>query len=269
MARSGQRIGSLKQPRQNRRGISSWNKGKPWPDETKRKFSQAAKKRGMNPALYSAEAIAKRAQSISPALKAKWQEPEFRNKLLRHLADLNQNTTSETLSQRAKKLWREAKYRDRLLQSLARAREIALSNPESRQKLSEAAKRQWQTMKIEMIKAQRRGMHTPNKKEEYLLRILESYFPGEWKYVGNGDEIVGNLVPDFMNDGQKLIIELFGDYWHGPQVRQAFKTEDERREVYAAHGYDLLVIWEHELRENDAGEIEEKIEAFMEASNAN
>ena len=55
----------------------------------------------------------------------------------------------------------------------------------------------------------------PNYKELELNRLLDTLFPGEYRYVGNGELILGGKNPDFMNvNGQKKLIELFGEQWH-------------------------------------------------------
>ena len=60
-----------------------------------------------------------------------------------------------------------------------------------------------------------------NKAEKYLELILENLYPGEWKFVGDGQVRISGKCPDFINiNGEKKIIELFGDYWHQGQDPQ-------------------------------------------------
>lgn len=87
---------------------------------------------------------------------------------------------------------------------------------------------------------------TPNKKEIKLMEILDSLYPEEWKFVGNGDLIIDGKCPDFVNcNGQKKIIELFGDYWHKGENPQ------DRIDIFKPFGYSTLVIWERELKNMD------------------
>lgn len=86
----------------------------------------------------------------------------------------------------------------------------------------------------------------PNKKEQYLYWILQEIFPNEYKFVGDGSVIIGGFSPDFINiNGQKKLIEHFGDYWH--------KGDDEGNRIFQfkLFGFDTLVIWEHELNDNE------------------
>lgn len=84
--------------------------------------------------------------------------------------------------------------------------------------------------------------NSPNKSEQKLMGILDSLYPGEWKFVGDGQVIIDRKCPDFINvNGQKKIIELYGERWH--------QNDDPRdREVaFAPFGYRTLVVWTREL----------------------
>lgn len=61
--------------------------------------------------------------------------------------------------------------------------------------------------------------------------------------LGDGSVILEGKIPDFINiNGQKKIIELFGNYWH--------KEGDEqtRKEYFNKYGYETLIIWEEEMK---------------------
>jgi len=87
----------------------------------------------------------------------------------------------------------------------------------------------------------------PNKEESTLLDLLNTHFPGDWQYVGDGSVTFGRLNPDFINvNGKKQIIELFGEYWHKPE------EEQQRINIFAGFGYFTLVIWASELQNLEA-----------------
>lgn len=96
----------------------------------------------------------------------------------------------------------------------------------------------------------------PNKTE----MMLEEWFKKHelpFKFVGDGKVILGGKLPDFINyNGGKQIIELFGDYWHEPE------EEEERKKIFAEFGYDTLIIWEHELKDESA--LLNKVESWLE-----
>ena len=89
----------------------------------------------------------------------------------------------------------------------------------------------------------------PNKPEIVLTELLNNFLSNEYKYVGDGKVIIGGFNPDFINiNGQKKIIEMFGDYWHN---RTDTITRDKiRLKTYKEYGYKTLIIWEHELKNN-------------------
>ena len=89
----------------------------------------------------------------------------------------------------------------------------------------------------------------PTQPEKDIDDIVQPLFPNEYKYNGNFELgiTIGGKIPDFVNvNGKKKAIDLFGDYWHegeDPQVRI---------DLFKKYGWDLLVIWEHELKDKDA-----------------
>jgi very-short-patch-repair endonuclease len=106
----------------------------------------------------------------------------------------------------------------------------------------------------------------PDKPEEYLRSLSDQNFPGQFKYTGNGQLIVAGKCPDFVHTSKPLLIELFGDYWHG-QERTGIPNEQherERIELFRLAGYETLVIWEHELK--DPSRVVEKISGFLRIS---
>ncbi len=86
---------------------------------------------------------------------------------------------------------------------------------------------------------------SPNKLEISMEKIIkDNGFP--YKYVGSGEVIIGYWNPDFINiNGQKKLIEVFGDYWHRNDNPQS------RINRFKKYGFDTLVIWEHELKSVD------------------
>ena len=89
----------------------------------------------------------------------------------------------------------------------------------------------------------------PTIPEKDIDDIVQLIIPNEYKYNGNFELgiTIGGKVPDFVNvNGKKKAIDLFGDYWHegeDPQIRI---------DLFKKYGWDLLVIWEHELKDKDA-----------------
>jgi len=103
----------------------------------------------------------------------------------------------------------------------------------------------------------------PNKTEMKLLKIIKkNKFP--FRYCGDGQIFVNGRIPDFINyNGKKKVIELFGRYWHDPNVNQNISersTYAKTMKHYKKYGFDCLIIWEEELINEK--EILQKIERF-------
>ncbi|MDP3732528.1 MAG: hypothetical protein Q8R31_05885 [Candidatus Omnitrophota bacterium] len=151
-----------------------------------------------------------------------------------------------------------AKLRDpatRKYSALARAnisasRKICWQNPEYRKKQQEAQRKatklRWSDPEwaAKCHKSQRRK---PTRPENNLSNLLDTYFPKQWKYVGNGEVSFDGKCPDFINiNGKKQVIEVFGVYWH-PIFDVAIRTE-----LFRQYGYETLVIWEDKLKDEQA-----------------
>jgi len=140
---------------------------------------------------------------------------------------------------------------------IAEARKGHLVSSETREKLRQwnlthrdilvkIGKKAWEdpskvaNMMANMLKARHQK---PNKLEVQFSEFLNLYFPSEWKYVGNGDLIIGRKCPDFVNiNGKKQLIELFGNYWHKN------KDSNTRIKFYKQYGFDTLVLWEADIK---------------------
>jgi len=99
-----------------------------------------------------------------------------------------------------------------------------------------------------------RGLFSgPTNPEVELGILLEEILPGEYIYTGHGEVIIGGLCPDFFNiNGQKKIIEMFGEVFHDPSRSYVDKIgwrsqEWGRGAVFGQFGYDTLVVWSEEL----------------------
>jgi very-short-patch-repair endonuclease len=96
----------------------------------------------------------------------------------------------------------------------------------------------------------------PNKKESKLFNILNRIVPGMFLINVLGDQlIIKSKIPDFVCIKNKIIIELYGDYWH--------KGEDptNRINLFKTESYNTLIIREKEL--NDINMVEKKINDFI------
>lgn len=80
---------------------------------------------------------------------------------------------------------------------------------------------------------------------------------------------MGRLCPDFVNvNGQKKIIEVFGEAYHDPKVSASpvpfNRTEKGRKQIFRKYGYDTLVIWTKEIVPNNLVRLQKRIRKFHE-----
>ena len=86
---------------------------------------------------------------------------------------------------------------------------------------------------------------SPNHLEDALLLIINrNKLP--YKFVGNGKLMIDGFNPDFVNiNNNKILIEVFGDYWHN---RPDWHERDIRRlKSFKKNGYSTIIFWEHEI----------------------
>jgi very-short-patch-repair endonuclease len=106
--------------------------------------------------------------------------------------------------------------------------------------------------------------YSMSRPERILNNIIEKYkLP--FKFVGNGELIVGKKLPDFiyLNDGKK-IIEVFSDYWHRDDIAKLWhQTEKGTIEYYKQQGFNVLIIWERDIKISNQEELVRRINKFM------
>jgi very-short-patch-repair endonuclease len=134
----------------------------------------------------------------------------------------------------------------------ARQRSITQThNPEYAQRMSLIRKELWRDQ--EYIRKTRPG-NKKTKPEKMYEALLSKHFPGQWIYTGSGENSIsiGGKVPDFTHRDQKLLLELFGTYWHTAD------EVDSRIRHFSQFGYKTLVFWDNE----DPDEVLDRISEF-------
>ena len=133
------------------------------------------------------------------------------------------------------------------------------ASKETKKKMSEIHKKRWKKNRIKILNTLMKHWNiAPNKPEKELTKLLERACLNEYHYVGNGKTSIGGFNPDFIDQKNKKIIELYGDYWH---TRSEIVERDLRRlKTYRLLGYKTLIIWEHELK--NLQKVTEKILKF-------
>lgn len=89
----------------------------------------------------------------------------------------------------------------------------------------------------------------PNVSELLLNSILKNYFPGMFRLNVKNGKRIGGKVPDFIDEVEKVVVEMFGVYWHGEQrIGRSRRVEEAlRHSHFRSYGYRCAVIWQDEL----------------------
>jgi G:T-mismatch repair DNA endonuclease (very short patch repair protein) len=179
-----------------------------------------------------------KAKAIIDAIEA-WKDPKIR---INHMEAINCPEVKNRQIASAIKRYEDPKEHEKTSAALK-------GNPN----LIIAITKLWQDSEYRenQLKAIFKGLDLkPNKSEKFLMKLLNKLFPKEWKYVGDGSLLIGYKNPDFVNNQNNKIIELFGDYWHSEERTGKKKeiNEQERIDLFIKCGYQTLIIWEYELK---------------------
>ena len=139
---------------------------------------------------------------------------------------------------------------------------------ESLRLMSESHKKMWQDPEFihNWSESMKLSSHRkPNNSELQLQSILDKHFPGEWEYIGDGKDVVdwvGRRNPDFINvNNRKRVLEMFGVYYHDPDLFPNRMSEGELIAHYEKYGVDCLVVWEYDIF--DDAKVVELVKEFM------
>lgn len=151
-------------------------------------------------------------------------------------------------------------FSEQHLQNLSASIKQSFLRPAVQEKRVLAQKKLWQDPEYRerMLKAIYKGQgRKPTSIEVKIENLLNVLFPGEWKYTGDFSFIINGKNPDFVNvNGQKKLIEVFGNYWHRGEDPQ------DRINVFSPFGWETLVIWEKEISLENEPFLIKKLQEF-------
>ncbi len=254
-------------------GHISWNKGltkdtdvrlrstseklkgrEPWSKGLTKNIDERVRKMGRKVSIAN-----KGNPKIIRAQKEKWGSLKYRKKVSEAVSKANKGCTpwnkgltketSKCVRKMSKKISKSNKGRTGWNKGLTKEFDERVKNQ------SEKMCRKWQEPNFIRRQMKSRGVK-PNKLEKKFEKLLNILYPREWKYVGDGQLIIGGKCPDFVNvNSQKKLIELYGDYWHRGQ------DPEKRKRLFRKFGYETLVLWEKELK--NINDIKNRLEKFM------
>ena len=175
---------------------------------------------------------------------------------------IHSEETRDSIAESVRSLWKDPKYRahqsavkKELFQGEGNPFHGKVHSPESLQLMSAAHTEMWLNPEYQVKQREARGQ-SPNGLEVRFLRDNPEY-----DYVGDLSFFVGSKNPDFVLPSTNKCVDLFGDYWH--------EGEDptERIRYFKERGYELTVIWEHELNDLTDTEIANKVSRWLVENN--
>ncbi len=235
-----------KQSEKNKEILRRINTGKILSLEHKEALLRSNRNRKMSPEHKEVLRKINTGRKMSPEHKEKLRKANTgKTRSDKHKKQISDANKGHFVSEKTKDAVRKAnKNRTISLETRQKIKEFQ-NQPETIKAKREILKIKWQDPEFVAKQMKARLRTKKNKKETQLESILDEYYPNEWKFVGDGQLIIAGKCPDFVNvNGKKLLIELFGDYWHKDDNPQ------DRIDVFTPFGYRTLVIWESELKEN-------------------
>lgn len=112
-----------------------------------------------------------------------------------------------------------------------------------------------------MSKNQKRHLTKPESK---VLNIIDIYRLN-YKYTGDKTFWIENINPDFIDINNKIVIEVFGNYWHG-KFKSRIKDFFKYLKLFY-NGWRRIVLWEKYINKNSDITILNKIKMEEEIIN--
>ncbi len=145
--------------------------------------------------------------------------------------------------------------------------------PEVLKRMSKAQIHRWKSASTEtrnsmlqkMCKTRANSLSFGNHLERKIAVILDRLYPGEFR-LNNGEVAIGGKFPDFVGIKRKILLEVFGSYWHGQERTGLTKSQAEsrRKSHFAKFGWHTAIIWGKSCRTRfDDVDIKAKVDYLM------
>lgn len=116
------------------------------------------------------------------------------------------------------------------------------------------------------LNAARMNANNPSLGSEFERKIAALLHPPHFAH----NKQIDRYVVDFISEKHKLIVEIYGDYWHcnprifkpdyvhrslGIAAKDVWQNDSMRKKFLENLGYKVLVFWEKDLKENGMASI--------------
>lgn len=184
--------------------------------EVKAKMSRKAKVRAKQNAIDDTPAWRTFQAAALPFTAETWEDPEWRERM--------QEVSRDNMVKLLEKIWADPKHVKRQSDRLKRQ----WADPAWREKVLSA-----------LLSSDMNNLESA---------VFERLQPLGFTWEGGGTFWVHhdgrNMNPDFVHRKQKVIVEVFGDYWHRNESGQ------DRVDHFANYGWDTFIVWESDFKEN-------------------
>lgn len=123
----------------------------------------------------------------------------------------------------------------------------------TRMKMSKKQKELWSNKEYakKSLKRMVAGRHKrPTSYEKKITSLcIENNLP--FVYVGNGNFFIGTKNPDFINENEKMIIEVFYSYYKIIAFGSVENYKTQREEYFKKYGYKVLFLDENDLNNKE------------------
>ena len=203
----------------------------------------------------------------SAALKRCWEREDYRNRVTEHLRRISP-LGRQWLAEHRKAGLVKTGEQTRRRQSISQKKRF--QRPEEQKKLDRARELSYQAVSLEkraqmmqeaflkkygsFLELAKMGLKAPRRKPNKLEIETAKLLGEDWQYVGQGELVIGGLIPDFVHKKRKVVLEVMGCYFHGcpthfPNVRMGRTASTGYKEsVYKKNGYNVIFLWEHDIR---------------------
>lgn len=266
------------QSEESRRKLSEARKGKkrePFSDEWKRKIGEAGKGRKVSEATIAKRLATRDYHPLSEATKekiaaAKRGKPQSEESKQKHrevaLRLASDPEYRAKVSKGVRKAYEDPEFRERNRQNLDEIRQLSIAkitgshlSKERRAQIGASWKKSvddfWKDKTYEeRLELTRKGREASQNIKISSLELQVKALLDAMDIQYERQKQVGVYRADFYIPGQNLIVEVYGCYWHGcEQCGKSYpkkQARDRSREAYIkACGYELLILWEHDLTE--------------------
>jgi len=231
-------------------GRPSPNKGNKYSAEVCARISRIQKKRHAKVPIEERQRIGRKSAEARRNFTPE-RDAEFRKSLSKAIKRVHKRRTAEEEQEIAKKI--SQSVTETWLRTPRKAKQLRSD------KLSKSLRKYWDGLsdsEKDAVIEKRLEPRSPNKPEKLLMRYLKRF---GFRYVGNGAFWVNRFNPDFVNTNKKIIVELFGVYWHAKD-----NPRDKKRiQAYKDAGYKVIVIWDTKLLKNTKEQVARVEKLFL------